>query len=180
MADSPVDRWALPFRPDLTIGWVIQAGEDEPLVRWLRVGGKNQWLDAQSGGKVPGQLVLFLQSLPGPPTWVAWGHLLEAEERWKALGASTICDGLFDPPLPIVGSSVDPQRVPHREDLWENRALGSAVGLLRFRNRTPFREVGSRDLRLTAADLHLLVRTQPGLRSLSLRPAPGARPRPRS
>ncbi len=179
MADPHIDRWTLPFRPELTIGWVIQAGEDEPLGRWLRVGKMNRWGDASSGGKEPGQLALFLQSRPGPPAWMGWGHVLEAEERWRVLGVSTTCDGLFRPPLGIVDSSVDPRSVPRHEDLWENRALGSAVGLLRFRNRTPYREVGSRDLRLTVADLHLLARVQPALRSLPIETGSGARARSR-
>lgn len=166
MADSGVFPWDVPLPPERTVGWVIQASADEPLDLWLRPGGERLWEDARAAGKEPGQPVLFLQSGRGPPTWMGWGWILESLERWRVYGVTTICAELLDPPLPVVDPSVDLRTISNAEDLWENRPLGTALGLLRYRNRTPYGEVGARDLRLTCADLRQLGRAQPGLRQL--------------
>jgi hypothetical protein len=166
MADSEVFPWDVPLPPERTVGWVIQAQGDEPLNLWLQPGAERLWEDARSAGKEPGQPVLFLQVGRGSPTWMGWGRILEPQERWRIYGVRTVCAERLDPPLPVVDSSVDRGAVSDTGDLWENRALGTALGLLRHRNRTPYGEVGARDLRLTDADLHQLVRAQPGLRRL--------------
>jgi hypothetical protein len=166
VARSEVFPWDVPLAPERTVGWVIQAREDEPLSLWLRPGRERVWEDARSAGKEPGQPVLFLQSGRGPPAWMGWGRVLEPQERWRIYGVRTICVERFDPPLPVSDSSVDLQDLSSAGELWENRALGAALGLLRYRNRTPYGEVGARDLRLTDADLRQLVHAQPRLRRL--------------
>jgi len=185
LAGSAVFSGDLPLPPDRTVGWVIQAPEDEPLDSWLRPGTEHLWEDARLAGKEPGQPVLFLQSGRGSPTWIGWGRILESPERWRIYGVRTVCEERLVPPLPVVDPSVNLETVSGAEDRWENRALGTALGLLRYRNRTPYGEVGARDLRLTDADLHQLVRAQPRLVSLGgySRPIPvpskSARDRPR-
>lgn len=174
MTDSALFPWNVPLSQERTVGWVILAHEDEPLNLWLRPRGERLWEDARSAGKEPGQPVLFLQSGPGPPMWAGWGRVLEAPERWKVYGVSTVCVGVLDPSLPVVDPSIDPGTISSSEDLWENRALGSALGLLRYRNRTPYGEVGARDLRITCADLQILGSAQPGLRRLGGASIPSA------
>lgn len=176
MAASEVFPWDVPLPPERTVGWVIQAQGDEPLNLWLQPGAERLWEDARSVGKEPGQPVLFLQTGRGPPAWMGWGRILEPEERWRVYGVRTVCAERLDPPLLVLDPSVDLETVSGAGDLWENRALGAAVGLLRHRNRTPYGEVGARDLRLTDADLHQLVRAQPLLRRLGSSSPPIAVP----
>lgn len=166
LVGAPVFSLELPLPPDRTIGWVIQAPEDEPLNTWLRPGTEHLWEDARLAGKEPGQPVLFLQANRDRPIWLGWGRILESPERWRIYGVRIVCEERLAPPLPVVDPSVNRESLADAEDLWENRALGSALGLLRYRNRTPYGEVGARDLRLTNADLHQLVRAQPRLASL--------------
>jgi hypothetical protein len=165
----PVD---VPLPPERTVGWVMLASEDEPLSLWLHAGAAHFWEDARSAGKEPGQPVLFLQTGRGPPCWMGWGRVLEPLERWRVYGVRTVCAELLKPPLPVVDPTVGLESVSDAGDLWENRALGAALGLLRYRDRTPYGEVGARDLRLTDADLHQLVRAQPGLRRLGSSSSP--------
>ena len=110
--------------------------------------------------------MLFLASHRGPPAWMGWGHILESSDRWRVYGTSTICTGVLKPPLPAVDPSVHARDVFGPENPWENRALGALLGLVRYRNRTPYGDMGARDLRLTNADLHKLARLQPRLRCL--------------
>lgn len=166
MAGSEVFPWDVPLPAGQTVGWVIQGQVDEPLDLWLEPGTERLWEDARSAGKEPGQPVLFLQAGQARPAWVAWGRILEPKERWKIYGVRTVCAERLDPPLPVVASSVDFDAVSGDAEFWENRALGAALGLLRHRDRTPYGDVGARDLRLTGADLGHLVRAQPGLRRL--------------
>lgn len=172
MAASPGFSWDIPLPFGRTVGWVFQAGPDEPLKLWLRPGTTHAWSDARAAGKEPGQPVLFLQRGLGPPAWMGWGHILEPEERWKVYGVSTVCEESLDPPIPAVDLAIDVESLSASEDLWENRALGTAVGLLKYRDRTPYREVGARDLRLTNSDLQNLIRAQPHLRDLGRVPRP--------
>ncbi len=172
MADSGLFPWDVPLSAERIVGWVIQAHEDEPLNLWLRPRAERLWEDARSAGKEPGQPVLFLQRGRGPPAWIGWGQILESPERWKVYGVNTVCTEVLDPPLPVVDPHVDRNMISNTEDHWENRALGTALGLLRYRNRTPYGEEGARDLRLTCADLHQLSRAQPGLRRLGSSPPP--------
>ena len=158
--------WDAPLPPEQTVGWVFQAGPDEPLHRWLRPGSTHEWSDARAAGKEPGLPVLFLRSGPGPPVWAGWGNILEPLERWRVYGVRTVCVGSLKPPLEVVDPSIDAKKIPSSESDWENRALGTALGLLRYRDRTPYREVGARDLRLTSSDLRQLARVQPRLRYL--------------
>jgi hypothetical protein len=185
LAGSAIFSWDLPLPPNRTVGWVIQAPEDEPPNRWLSPGTEHLWEDARSAGKEPGQPVLFLQSGRDPPTWIGWGRILESSERWKVYGVRTVCGERLVPALEVIDPSVNLETISGSEERWENRALGAALGLLHFRNRTPYGEVGARDLRLTDADLHQLVRAQPRLRSLGSHsgpipvPSKSARDRPR-
>lgn len=158
--------WDAPLSPDQTIGWVFQAGPDEPLSRWLRPGATHEWSDARAAGKEAGLPVLFLQGGPGPPMWAGWGNILEPLERWRVYGVRTVCVGSLNPLMDVVDPSIAAGRIPSSESEWENRALGTALGLLRFRDRTPYRDVGACDLRLTSSDLLHLARLQPQLRYL--------------
>ena len=164
MVDSELFPWDVPLPAGQTVGWVIQLDPDEPLDLWLRPGTEHVWEDARSAGKVPGQPVLFVQRARGRVAWVGWGRILEGEERWKVYGVPAVCDGRVEPPLPVRDPSVDLESASSPADLWDNRALGATVGLLRYRERTPYREVGARDLRLTAGDLYRLSQAQPRLR----------------
>jgi hypothetical protein len=130
------------------------------------------WEDASTSGKEPGQPVLFLQLGAESPTWNGWGHLLPVQERWRVYEVRTVCTEVINPPLAVVDPAVDTGASLASENSWENRALGAALGLLRYRDRTPYREVGARDLRLTSSDLDLLGRAQPRLRDLGHSPRP--------
>jgi len=166
LASPPLFSLALPPPPERTVGWVIQAPEDEPLDSWLWPGTEHLWEDARLTGKEPGQPVLFLQSGRDPLAWLGWGRILEPLERWRIYGLRTVCGERLVPPLPVVDPSVNLETIAGSEEHWENRALGATLGFLRYRNRTPYGDVGARDLKLTDADLHQLVRAQPLLRGL--------------
>ena len=172
MADLRVLPWDAPVTPGRTIGWVFQVGPDDPLNQWLEPGATRTWEDASASGKEPGQPVLFLQRGEGSPTWNGWGHILALRERWKAYGVRTICSEVIDPPLRVTEPAVDAGTSLASEDSWENRALGTLLGFLRYRDRTPYREVGSRAQRLTSSDLYLLGLAQPRLRELGHAPRP--------
>jgi len=158
--------WDLPLPPDQTVGWVFRAGSNERTDPWMRPGVAHEWSDARVQGKEAGQPVLFLQRGPGGPAWVGWGHVLEAPERWRVYGVRTVCARPIRPPLGVVDPSADVAVEISAEEQWVNRALGTALGLLRYRDRTPYREVGARDFRLTSSDLRQLGRFQPRLRDL--------------
>lgn len=164
--------WAAPVTSGRTVGWVFQAGLDEPLRQWLKPGATRTWDDAATSGKEPGQPALFLQQGGEFPTWNGWGHILPPHERWKAYGVRTVCSEVIDPPLSVSDPAVDSGSSLASEDSWENRALGTLLGFLRYRDRTPYREVGARVLRLTSSDLYLLGLAQPRLRELGHAPRP--------
>ena len=156
--------WNAPRLPERTVGWVFRAGPGEPADRWLRPGAPYDWKDARLLGKEPGQPVLFFLRDRGRAAWMGWGHVQDPLERWRSFGVRTVCARPFDPPLEVVDASLEEGDPPTPEELWENRALAASLGLLRFRDRTPYREVGGRDFRLTLSDLHQLARLQPLLR----------------
>ena len=166
MIESQGFPWDVPLPPERTVGWVFRAGPGDPMYLWLRPGVEYGWSDARALGKEAGQPVLFLIRYQGRPTWAGWGHVLGTQERWRSFGVRTVCARPFDPLLEVVDASLDEQSVAASEELWENRALGTALGLLRYRDRTPYREVGARDFRLTSSDLRQLARVQPRLRNL--------------
>jgi len=159
--------WGAPVSPGRTVGWVFQAGPEERPKVWVKPGAVRAWEDASTSGKESGQPVLFLQRGAAHGTWIGWGRILPVPERWRAYEVHTVCTQVIAPPLDVVDAAVDPGVSLASENSWENRALGAALGLLRYRERTPFREVGARDLRLTSSDLHLLGRAQPRLRELT-------------
>ncbi len=176
MVDSALFPWDVPLPAGQTVGWVIQLEADEPLNLWLRPGSEHVWEDARSAGKVPGQPVLFVQTGQGPVAWVGWGRVLQGDERWRVYGVPTTCGGRLDPPLPVLDPSVEFGPGSSTADLWDNRALGATLGLLRYRERTPYREVGARDLRLTDGDLHRLAEAQPKLRQVGASTPAGFHP----
>ncbi len=155
-------------------GWVFLGFPDEALRRWLRAGTVRLWSDARSISKVEGQSVLFLQLGKAGAHWEGAGRIEAPEERWRQFGVRVRCTQLLPHPLPAVPATVseptatgNPSREPRipSEDLWENRALASLVGLHRFRSRTPYLE-DSRDLRLSDSDVRLLRTLQPGIEPL--------------
>ena len=158
--------WDLPPVPQQTVGWVFRAEPDESMDARLRPGRTHEWGDARLLGKEPGQPVLYLRSGPRFPSWVGWGRVVAPEERWRSFGVRTVCVGAFRPPLRVADSPGDGMRMSLVEGEWENRALGVALGFLRYRDRTPYREVGATDFRLTLSDLRLLARAQPRLREM--------------
>lgn len=172
MADPKGLPWGVPLKPGLTVGWVFLAGADDPLGRWLKPGARHTWGDASASGKEPGQPVLFLRRDEEPPTWNGWGHTLSPQERWRAYEVRTVCTEVIDPPLAVADPAVNAGPSLASENCWENRALGTVLGFLRYRDRTPYREVGARDFRLTSSDLHLLGLAQPRLRELGRTPRP--------
>ncbi len=172
MADLKGLPWDEPVTPGRTIGWVFQVSADDPLSQWLKPGATRMWDDASASGKEPGEPVLFLQRGEESPTWNGWGHILPPQERWKAYGVQTICSEVFYPPLTVVEPAADAGASFASEDSWENRALGTVLGFLRYRDRTPYREVGARVLRLTRSDLYLIGLAQPRLKELGHVPGP--------
>ncbi len=156
--------WNLPTLPERTVGWVIRAGSGEPVTPWLRPGVPYDWKDARLLGKEPGQPVLFFRRDRGRSRWTGWGHVQALAERWRSFGVRTVCARPFDPPLDVIGAPLEERNRSAPEVLWENRALAATLGILRFRDRTPYREVGARDFRLTISDLRQLTRLQPLLR----------------
>ena len=154
-------------------GWVIQIYPNESLSATIRVGSVLVWDDARATGKKAGQRVLFLRTGPEAPVWWGSGRVLPQEERWRVHGIRTVCEEIFRPPLRTVlmngehdRSSDRPTRpVPYT---WENRALGATLGLGHYQERTPYLEIGARDLRLTDRDLRQIQRLQPGLSAFSL------------
>lgn len=140
---------------------------------WLKPGRAHDWGDARVLGKEPGQPVLFLRPGSPHPRWVGWGRILEPEERWWVFGVRTSCIRAFDPPLEAVDPALEARHRGRPENDWENRALGAALGLLDFRDKTPYREVGATDFQLTISDLRHLVRVQPRLRGLIESPSRG-------
>jgi len=172
MVDFRGIPWNAPVTPGHTVGWVIQVGPDDPLGPWLKPGATRTWDDASASGMEPGQPVLFLQRGEETPSWNGWGHVLPHPERWKAYGVRTVCSGVIHPPMTVAEPAVDTGASLQSEDSWENRALGTVLGFLRYRDRTPYREVGARALRLTSSDLYLLGLAQPRLRDLGQAPRP--------
>lgn len=172
MADLTGLPWDAPVTPERTVGWVFQADPDDPLREWLKRGATHTWEDASASGKEPGQPALFLQQGEESPTWNGWGHVLPPRERWQAYGVRTVCSEVIDPPLAVVEPAADVGALLASEDSWENRALGTLLGFLRYRDRTPYREVGARVLRLTSSDMYLLGVAQPRLREWGRRTPP--------
>jgi hypothetical protein len=165
MADLQGLPWNAPITPGRTVGWVFQVGPEDPLSPWLKPGATRTWDDASAAGKEPGQPVLFLQRREeATATWNGHGHVLSPLERWKAYGVRTVCSEVIEPPLPVAEPSAVALAHLGSEHSWENRALGSVLGLLRYRDRTPYHEVGARVLRLTSSDLYLVGLAQPRLR----------------
>jgi hypothetical protein len=157
-----------------TLGWVFQIYPDESLSPTLRVGSVLVWNDARAAGKRDGQRVLFLRTGPARPVWWGFGRVLPQEERWRVLGIRTVCEGIYHPALRAVPTEMESPLMaaggtarPGSYD-WDNRALGATLGLARYQERTPYLEIGARDLRLTERDLRHLKRLQPGLDAFSL------------
>jgi hypothetical protein len=153
------------------VGWVFQGYPDERLVRALVPGRIVHWDDARSQGKAEGQPVLFLQTGGATPTWVAWGRVIEPEERWRVFGVGVRCHDVLQPGLPALGHgtprpSARPSGGQREAHVWEFPELGRALGLERSRERTPYLDTGARDLRLGVQDLAFLLELQPSLRLL--------------
>ncbi len=154
-------------------GWVIQIYPDESLSSGIREGSVLAWDDARANGKRAGQRVLFLRTGPGPPVWWGYGRVLPQEERWRVHGIRTVCEAIFHPPLRTVTTAgahpLAPGEDTRRATLtWDNRALGATLGLAHYQERTPYLEIGARDLRLTGRDLRQIQLLQPGLSAFSL------------
>ncbi len=152
--------------------WIFVGYEDERIARALRPGKVGLWGSARSRGKHLGDLVLFLQRHRTGAEWVGWGSVIEPEERWRAFGVRVRCEGLADPPLPVLprGTSTSAEGSSLPPHVWEYREAGRELGLEAHRERTPYLDTQARDLRLGASDLAFLLRLQPGLESFGRAP----------
>ena len=157
--------WDLPVAPAHTVGWVFRSEPDVQLRQWIRPGAVHSW-KVPGTGKEPGQPVLLVDVDEELPTWVGWGHILERRERWRVMEVPVGCAEVIHPPLAVREPTADLGGILTHENSWENRALGTMLGFLRYQDRTPYREVGALSQRLTSSDLRLLGGAQPRLRTI--------------
>jgi len=161
--------------PNWVEGWVFVGFPDERLRSMLRPGTVRLWDDARTIGKIPGQPVLFLQTMERGAAWVGSGIVAEVEERWKAFGVYVETRTVLARMLATVrweasgsakpGASAFDSLRSRGVAAWENRALAARIGIVDFRSRTPYLEA-ERDLRLTVSDWAVLLDLQPALRDL--------------